>query len=217
MMTRTRGLFALLFFGIVSFTAASATAEKVHLPRVGQQYLSVGLTLQPGFLYDETTPDARNWSSVAATGAGTTRFGFHQIVSETFLMSAEADLGVQWMNEHTAQTQGRADSELAFSWQVGLQGRWLPFGERAGWAVGGGPHLFNAHLAERPLQSLGLGLSAGRYIWESDEDFVLLQLGYSIPFIQGLTQGNDFQTQDDSRVPKDWTFHRFTLSIQYGF
>lgn len=132
-------------------------------------------------------------------------------------MSADADLGLQWLNEHTADTKGRADSELAFAWQIALLGRWVPGPRQGGWTVGGGPHLYTAYLSDRPLQSLGFDLKAGRYIWKSDGEFVLFELGYGIPFIQGLNRDNAVSDGEDVDVPKNWTFHRFSISLQYGF
>jgi len=218
---RLEGLVAAIAGGltalVIGLTPAQVRADEVHLPRVGQQFLAVGLALQPGFLYDDSPPEGREFHDVAPTAAGMSRVAFHQILTEQFMMSAEADLGCQWFNDHTAHVDGRAASELAFGWQLGLYGRWLPAGEREGWAVGGGPHLFQAHLSGDPLQSLGLGLKAGRYLWQSTEEFVLVEFGYSVPFIQGLLRDNDIVREDTSTVPKNWTFHRFSISVQYGF
>lgn len=209
------GLIAALTLGLAP---ADAQSKEVHLPRVGQQFLAVGLSLQPGFVYDETHPDAPGFNTVTPAAAGMGRFAFHQIIAETFMMSAEADLGLQWFNEHTARVSGRASSELAFGWQVGLYGRWLPFGEREGWTVGGGPQWYNVYLSGQPLQSLGLDLRAGRYIWQNTEEFVLVELGYSVPFIQGLQRDNDLISgESDPGEPKNWTFHRFSITVQYGF
>jgi hypothetical protein len=214
---RTASLLAALAATLaVAVSPGEASAQDVHLPRVGQQFFSVGGSLQPGFLYDRTSPNERRWNTVAPTGAGTLRGGFHQILSESLIMSAEVDVGLQWLNEHTAHTNGRANSEFAFGWQAGILGRWMPAGERAGWAIGAGPHWYNLYLADQPLQSLGVDLRAGHYIWESSEEFVLLELGYSIPLIQGLKRDSNY-AEESSSVPKNWTFHRFSISIQYGF
>lgn len=202
---------------LVAFvTPSRLEAQTVRMPRIGQQFGTVGATLQPGFLYDPNAPSDRRWSPVAATGAGTLRFGFHQIVAETFIMSAEADVALQWLNEHTAAPTGRADSEIGFAWQVGLVGRWLVAGERAGWMLGGGPHWYNAYLDASPVQSLGVDLRAGRYLWQTTESFVLLEVGYAIPVVQGLVRGTT-AGGGSNRSPKSWTFHRFSVSLQYGF
>ncbi len=215
---RLSALGILLAAALVSLVPpGEASAEEIHMPRVGQQFFAAGLSLQPGFLYDRTRPEARGYNTVAPTGAGTTRLGFHQILTESFMMSAEVDLGVQWLNEHTARVDGEGSSELAFGWQAGILGRWLPAGERAGWTVGTGPHWYNVYLADRPLQSLGVDLRAGRYLWKGTEKFVLLEIGYSAPVIQGLRRGDNFSTEESSATPKNWTFHRFSLSVQYGF
>lgn len=188
----------------------------VHPPRIGQQFLSVGGTIQPGFFYDKTVPTGEAWTRVMTTGGTMARAGLHHILTERFIMSGEVDLGMQWLNEHTAQLDGQADSEWAFSWQVGLTGRWLPFGEKAGWSLGGGPHLYQAYLKDESLSSLGLALKAGRYIWTGRENFVLVEFGYALPFIQGISRGNTFSGSEEA-VAKDWTFHRFGVHIQYGF
>jgi hypothetical protein len=198
---------------------ASVEADPLRMPRVGQQYLSVGGSLQPGFVHDRTIPGDPAWSKVSATGGGLLRLGFHQIVSRQLVMSGELDGGLQWMNEHTAETRGRADSETALTWQIAILGRWLPFGEREGWFLGVGPHYYNAYLDDRPLQSIGFDLRAGRLLWQSNEDFLLLEIGYSAPFVQGLTAGSGVRSNssDSSPPPSDWTFHRFGLSFEYGF
>lgn len=213
-----RGAAALLAATLLVVAGTSEVhAEDVRMPRIGQQFFTLGLNLQPGFVYDRTAPDDPEWGVVAPTGAGMFRAGFHQIVSESFLMSADVDIGLQWLNEHTAETTGRAASELAFAWQLALVGRWVPGDDQSGWTVGGGPHLYQAYLADRPLQSLGLDLKAGRYIWRGNENFVLVELGYALPFIQGLNRDNDFGDENPDAVPKNWTFHRFSISLQYGF
>lgn len=209
--------FAAVLAAALLLTAGDAAAEEIHMPRVGQNYVSLGMSLQPGFVYDDSTPEARSWRSFATTGGGSIRGGFHQIMSRAFIMSAQADIGLQWLNEHTLQTQGRADSELAFGWQLALRARWLPFGERAGWSLGGGPQFYTAYLNDRPLHSLGLGVDVGKFIWQGNEDFLLLEFGYEVPFIQGLRQSSSFATPGEDRAVKDWTFHRFSLSLQYGF
>jgi len=218
---RTARLLALPLVALLTaallVTPDEAAAEDIHMPRVGQNYVSLGMSLQPGFVYDDSTPKERSWRSVATTGGGTIRGGFHQIMSRGFIMSAQADIGLQWLNEHTLQTQGRADSEFAFGWQLALRARWLPFGEQAGWSLGGGPQFYTAYLNDRPLHSLGLGVDVGKFIWQGNEDFLLLEFGYEVPFIQGLRQSSSFATPGESRAVKDWTFHRFSLSLQYGF
>jgi len=217
-MKRLPGLIALLTVTTIAavLPPTSASAEQFRPPRIGQPFVSTGLSLQPGFLYDGVDPANTGFSPVAVSGATMGKVGFHQIIAERFIMSAEADIGGQWVDEHTAQLDGEADSQWAVAWQIGLYARWLPFGDRAGWTIGGGPQFYHAYLKDQGLQSLGLGLKAGRYIWTREEHFVLVEFGYAVPFIQGLKRGSTF-TQDPDAVQKNWTFHRFGLSIQYGF
>jgi hypothetical protein len=217
-MKRLLGLAASLIvvFAAAVFPPEPASAEQFRPPRIGQSFVAAGFSLQPGFLYDGVDPANTGLSPVAPAGATMGKIGFHQILAKQFIMSAEADIGAQWVDEHTAQIDGQADSEWAVSWQLGLYGRWLPFGDRAGWSFGAGPEFYHAYLQGQGLQSLGLGLRVGRYIWTREEHFVLVEFGYSAPFIQGLKRGENFGQSDDS-VNKNWTFHRFGLSIQYGF
>lgn len=213
----TAALVPLFFALLTTGSLEEAAADQIVLPRIGQQYFSTGLSLQPGFVHDPSAPADAKSATLAATGAGTARLGFHQIVSEQLVMAAEVDIGLQWLDEHTIETAGRADSETGVAWQIGLAGRWLPAGDRAGWSLGGGPHFYHVYLADRPVQSLGLDLRAGRFLWKKRERFVLLELGYAVPIVQGLSSSNSFRDDSGDRVPKNWTFHRFSISLQYGF
>jgi len=198
-------------------SSSEARADPIRMPRIGQQFFTVGLNLQPGFMFDDNPPADPDWGTVSPTNASMARVGFQQIVSESFLMSVDADLGVQWLNEHTAERRGRADSEFAVAWQLAITGRWVPGSGQSGWSFGGGPHLYTAHLRDRPLQSIGFDLKAGRYIWQRDEKFVLVELGYAVPFVQGLTRDDTVSGDREEFAPKNWTFHRFSFSIQFGF
>lgn len=219
LLAQTAGLaFALLIFA----SPRSGFAQDVKLPRVGQQYGSVGVMVQPGFLYDPTFPTGRtasgnSWNRLTPAAGGVLQLGFHQIVTRRFMMAAEAQIGLQWLDEHTANAQGQADSESVLAWQLGLLGRWLPFGERAGWHVGLGPSFYRAYLEGSALQMLGIDLRAGKFLWQAERSFVLLEVGYVIPALQGLDKPTKFSTGRRNDVVSDWTFHRFGLSIQYGF
>jgi len=213
---------AAIVFLTIGASTTDAASQGVELPRLGKQYGSVGVMIQPGFVHDPTFPrgtgpSGEQWNRLTPAAGGVAQFAFHQIVTHHFLMTAEAQLGLQWLDEHTVHREGRTNSETVFAWQLGLLARWLPAGEQAGWQIGAGPSLYRAYLDDSALQMLGVDLRAGRFLWQSDEDFVLMEIGYVIPAIQGLDKPPDFSAEPNEDAPSDWTFHRFGLSVQYGF
>lgn len=187
-------------------------AQQVAAPTEGRQYFSVGLNLNPGFLSD---PGAQT-GDYAFTTAGMLQLGMTHLITRHFFMSAEAQAGVQWMRANSAAKDGAAPSSSNFAWQVGIYGHWLPFGRDKGWVASPGIHLFRAHLDDAPLQVLAAELRLGRYIWSDEEHFLLIQAGYSFPFIQGLAQPTDFENSE-TWAQQDWTFHRFSIGFEYGF
>ena len=189
----------LVIFGVVAGIVCTAQAARadVVLPKKGMQFLTAGLSLNPGFLYDESASDSDGLATTAVTTSGMARLGLHQIITRQFFMSAEGEVGVQWLNEHTADSDGIAPASSNIAWQLGLYAHWLPFGERSGWSGSFGLHLFQAHLDEAPLQVLGGELRLGKYLWSDDEQFVLVQLGYSAPIIQGLSRPTDFTGEEE--------------------
>jgi hypothetical protein len=191
-----------------------ASAEVV-LPKKGMRYFTWGLSLNPGVVFDDG--NSQRESSSAFSTAGMADLGITQVINRNFFMSAEARLGIQWMDSHTATLDGQptaASNSLA--WQLGLNGHWLPLGEDVGLMGAAGLHLFRAHLDEASLQVLGAEMRLGKYIWGEDEQFLLLQIGYSAPFIQGLSRPQDFSGEAE-RTERTWSFHRFMLGFQYGF
>jgi hypothetical protein len=203
-----------LLFAVVA-SPARAHADSVVLPKKGMQYFTLGLTLNPGFLQDDTG-ELNGVSNTAFAVAGMGQVGVTQIVTRTFYMSAEAQLGLQWLDEHTADQDANAPSSTNFAWQLGLYMQWLPLGDELGFVTAGGLSLFQTHLEDAPLQVLGGELRLGKYIWTEEEEFLLVQVGYLAPFIQGLDRPTEF---DPENVWEDrnWSFHRFSIGFQYGF
>lgn len=194
---------------------ATASADGVVLPKKGMQYFTFGLSLNPGFLYDESA-ELSGESTAAVTAAGMGQIGVTQIVTRTFYMSAEAQAGLQWLNDNTADKDADAPSSSNFAWQLGLLAHWLPLGEDLGFETAFGLHIFQAHLEDAPLQVLGADLRLGKYMWQEDEKFLLVQLGYSAPLIQGLNRPTAFGDVSEWS-DRNWSFHRFTIGFQYGF
>ncbi len=188
----------------------------VVLPKKGKQYFTAGMSLDPGFLYDSSASELDDISSTSLTAATMASLGVTQIINRSFFMAAEGRVGMQWFDDNTAAKTGEADSSKNFAWQLGLYGHWLPFEDKLGLVAVGGMHLFQVHADDAPLQVLAGELRLGKYIWTANEDFLLVQLGYSAPFIQGFNRPTDFSGESEW-ADRNWTFHRFTLGFQYGF
>ena len=95
-------------------------------------------------------------------------------------MSIEAEIGAQWLDDHTISTEGVRDSGTRLAWQLGVMARWLAFGELTGITAGAGVHFFRIGLDEAPLQVLGGELRLGKYFWRENDTFLLLEFGYAV-------------------------------------
>ena len=204
-----------LLLAVIVPRPASA-AQEVVLPKKGLQFLSTGLSLNPAFLYDHDVDQFPDQGAATVSGGGTFKLGLHQLVTRQLFMSAEAELGLQWMDEHTANISGVTDSNTNLTWQLGLMARWLPWGEENGMFAGVGVHLYRLELDEAALQMLGGDVRFGRYVWSDEENFVLVEFGYGLPLIQGLDLPTDF-TGEREPVERTWSYHRFLIGFQYGF
>jgi hypothetical protein len=192
------------------------SAQEVVLPREGMQYFAAGLSLNPGLLYDSNADQYPSQDSFTAAGGGTIRVGLHQLLTRNLVMSVEAEAGAQWLDDHTATVDGVRGSALDVAWQAGLMARWLPMGDASGFSTGLGAHFYRMALEDHPLQILGGELRIGKYFWQADESFLLFEVGYAFPLIQGLTLPPDFEGTRDP-IERTWSFHRFSFGFQYGF
>ncbi|MBA2665230.1 MAG: hypothetical protein H0U74_23280 [Bradymonadaceae bacterium] len=195
------------------FASAPCAAQDMVMPIVGRQFLTTGLALNPGIIYDATAPERFGSSRASAAAASMLRLGLHHILSTGFSMSGELELGAQWMAAHTATPAGLSEPQTAFALQLGLIGRWFPLEVRRGWTVGLGTHYYRAWLRDAPLQLLAFEARIGRFFWISDERFLILELGYGFPFIQGLRLAQDFGTGTREPVERSWSFHRLSLGF----
>lgn len=213
---RLRRILAACVVAAVLTIPGAVCAQDVVLPREGMQYFSAGLSLNPGLLYDSNADQFPARDALTASGGGTLRIGLHQLLTRSFVMSVEGEIGAQWLDDHTATVDGVRESALDVAWQLGVIARWLPLGDAGGFSTGLGAHFFRMALEDAPLQILGGELRLGKYFWQDDERFLLLEFGYALPLIQGLTLPPDF---DGTRgeVERTWSFHRFSIGFQYGF
>jgi hypothetical protein len=193
----------------------SSSAVAFTPPKIGHQYLTVGLTSEPGLLLDESAPDETGFSQRSVVWSQRLRLGLQHAVHSHFYAAAELELGMSFFNEHTANAAGKAASEKAFSWQAGLAGRFIPGGDSGGWHFGGGLSILRVALEEAPLLVLGLDLRTGVYLWQRDT-FGLIEIGYVMPFIQGLMYGTDFGGTAE-RKTQEWSLHRGFVSLSVGF
>lgn len=182
-------------------------------PKVGQQYLMVGVTNEPGIMIDDTAP--AGISKNAIVWSERLRLGLLHAVDAHFYASAEFELGGMYLNPHTANSQGAATSETALAWQFAIAGRFIPAGDTGGLHLGAGISLMRASLKDAPLYELGFDARTGLILWQGDS-FGLLDIGYTFPFIEGLAFPTDFGGTQQ-RATQDWTLHRAFISLSIGF
>lgn len=191
-------------------TPAVASAQQI-----GEQWISAGMTIAPGFVTDPTASDV-GFDEVSTIGGLRARLGLHHLVSGSLSMAAEAELGRGWFDDNRLAPDGRAPSQHTFEWQLGLMGRFLPSANGRGLALGAGLHTYRAALEEAPLQVLAADLRVGWYLWKEDE-FVLAEIGYALPFLAGLDLPGTFSEDAPAFVEKNWNIHRFGIGFSYGF
>lgn len=184
------------------------------LPIVGRQFFTAGLALNPGFVYDSSAPDRNGSNSVSPAAATNLRLGIHHILSTSFSMSGEFEIGSQWLNRNTMTPDASlADPQIALNLQAGLMARWFPLEQPRGWTAGIGSHYYRAWLDEAPLHILALEARIGRFLWISDDRFLILELGYAFPFIQGLSQDAPILEEDSQMSERVWSFQRFSIGF----
>jgi hypothetical protein len=196
--------------------APSAAVAGPLETRVGQQYLTAGFFLQPGFVNDPTVPTDPNWNENAATVAGVGRVGLQHVMALPFTMGLEIDVGSVWYDEHTLDTTGAVDSETALVFGVGLTGRWFPLGEAEGPSVGFGAHARWDLLADVTYNTFAPHLRLGWAWWQADS-FLQLEVGYSTPVIAGLNVPTDFTGEGPELPEQDSRLHTFSIGFNVGF
>ncbi|MEZ4461333.1 MAG: hypothetical protein R3E66_16770 [bacterium] len=190
-----------------------ATATAFTPPRIGHQYLTIGVTNEPGLMIDDTAPEGV--SQHAVVWSQRLRLGLQHAVHTNFYASAEVELGGTYFNPHTANASGKSASDGAFAWQVAVATRVIPGGDDGGFHLGWGISLMRASLEESPLYVLGFDVRTGFLLWQGDS-FGLIDVGYVFPFIQGVALPADFSGMQE-RASQDWSLHRAFVSLNVGF
>ena len=125
----------------VAVVLSSTTATAFTPPRIGHQYLTIGVTNEPGVMLDDTAPEGV--SEHAVVWSQRLRLGLQHAVHTNFYASAEVELGGTYFNPHTANTLGKSESDGAFAWQVAIATRMIQEGiEDGNWVF-----LQNCHLS----------------------------------------------------------------------
>lgn len=210
-------LLAITLGALPSAYAQQRPRPQLALPRIGQRLVSVGVSSQPGLI--QRTDGARQEPYGTAYAHGSLlSLSFHQILNTQIMMEAHLGAGLQFVDEHAASQSGQAAQEYALALELGLLGRWVPSGTLDGATFGAGVQLFRVWLDDAPAQIMGLELRGGLMQWASDEDMVLIDLGYVLPIIQGLSLPEQFGPVDPNapKVPS-WRWHRLSLNIQWSF
>lgn len=204
-------LLFITLFQIILVNSLTAT----EAPKKGMQWLYGGLSLSPGFLSDAAGED-RQVSTLSISQGLAGRFGLLHAIGETFYMRAEFDLGVRYFRPHTAHSKGvYLDDEIAFAWQIGLGGQYLPLGAEGGPAIGLNLNIFRASLEGGSLQTLAPELRLGWYFWKGPK-FALLELSYAYPALSGLNAPISFADENEN-VPQTWTYHQLGVAMTTSF
>ena len=191
--------------------AAQPVGAGVVGARIGGKRAVAGLSVQPGLVRQPGAAASR-------TGGALATVGLVHVVSETFMMGGELGLGMQWLDEHPMSRTGEAESERALAWQLSLLGRWVPGGALEGPSLGGGVQLYRAVLSDVSVQLMAVEARAGWLLWQGDEGFAMIELGYALPVIGGLSLPGDYSTEGDDPTPaQDWTWHRLSLGVLFSF
>ncbi len=192
-----------------------ATSDAAAQSRVGRQWLTAGLTVAPAVVTDSTASDLRLNNNVIGGGLRA-RLGFQHVISPSFVMAADFEFGNAYFPSSTLAADGFSDGGAGFAWQAGLIGRWVPRGDVTGPALGFGLSTFRASLPDTPIQTLSGDLRFGWYLWHGDS-FVLAELGYAIPFLEGVDAPTSFDGTASNIAEQNWTLHRFMFGFSYGF
>ena len=203
------------FFGpasLITFEVPTATAQNIHLPMVGRQFPTLGLELHGGTIFDWTGDDL-DYSPVVGPRA---RVGLHHIVTQRLSMNAEFSAGASYFGEHPVAPDGQGPSQIRFDWRLGLLARHFQLGEDSGWTFAGGLNYRRAHLQEGSLIQFGPDLRLGRFLWTSDERFLIIELAAHTPVFSGLTI-SDFTGEIAQTIPTEWYHPSMSLAIQWAF
>ncbi len=215
-MTRRIHTLLIASIALAIFAPSGASAQDAGA-RFGQKFVTIGMSAQPGLLTDaEADPDVPGLYANAYTHAQLIKLGLHHVMGTQFMMSGELDLGVQWVNEHTASRGDSSPSEYALAFQASVLGRFIPSGDLGGFQAGVGLQWFRAALEDAPIQTLGADLRVGAIVWQGDEHFAIFDVGYGVPLIQGLELPTDF-TGEGGPVEQSWWWHRLSISTQVNF
>lgn len=205
-----------MLIGLSLLASTPVMAQGMHLPIVGRQFPTLGFSLAPGFIYDGAA-EGTEVGLISPTGGATVRLGLQHVVSRSLSMNGEFEVGLHYLSPHTASPFETAPSQLALAWQVSMLARWFPIGEESGWTGAIGGHYYSARLSDAPLLSLGADLRLGRFIWTSDERFIIIEAGYGAPLLQGLTISRTLADQVGEVRERTWSFHRFSLGLTMAF
>jgi hypothetical protein len=201
---------------LVFFFAAAPAA--VGETKAGKQFLTFGMQMTPGFVYDSTHPEGTEMKSTAVIGGGALTLGLQHATARNLFMSGELEAGVLWLDDHTLSRNGIAASETAPAWGAGILGRWIARGDEGGPEAGLGLHYWRAALSDGPLTVISFDLRAGWYFWPTETEFLLAEVGYRFPFIEGIDLPTNFGSGENEEVRElDAWLHRFSIGFSYGY
>ncbi len=207
----TRALI-LLVGSLCVFAPASASAQQLAGPRIGERVWGLGVQLQPGALVDD---------GASFTQGGLFTAGLHHIIAPSLAVSVELGFGAQWVQAHTAAPDGEGPAGLSVLWQAGLMGRWLVQDRAEGLSIGAGMHFASPSLEEGAVSLLAAELRVGWLLWRDDSVMVLVEVGASAPLIAGLAESSitleEAQPGQPARAGGAWTWWRGVAGVQVGW
>lgn len=204
--------FALLVALATLAHSPALLAQQVHLPIVGRQFITIGFEAQGGPILDWSGDDL----GLSSTLGPRARIGLHHVVSPNLSMNLEFSPGGTYFSPHSIGPDGLADSQIRFDWRLSILGRRFAIGPDSGWTLAGGIDYRQAHLREGRLLQFGPTLRVGRYLWITDERFLLFELGAHYGIFEGLNI-TSFSEEGPVSVPTDWTLPSLSLGVQWAF
>ena len=207
--------FSRLSSACAALACLAVASDAFAQSRVGRQWLTAGLSISPAIVHDSSATDLRLAPNVVGGGMRA-RVGFQHVISAPFVMAADFEIGNAYFPASTLAADGHSNGGSGIAWQAGLIGRWIPRGDVTGPAFGLGLHTFRASLPETAVQALSADVRFGWYLWREDS-FVLAEVGYAIPFLEGVDTPVAFDGSTVDVVEQEWTLHRFVFGFSYGF
>lgn len=201
----------LILLLLASLPPAKATAQQVHLPVVGRQFIQVGLEGQIGLLFDSVDESAEVLSSFGYQ----LTLGLQHQITPSFAMNLETGLGASHFADHPIAPRAPDANPPRFDGRLSVLARRFPIGPDQGLTFAGGLTFRQIHLPDWKLLQFGPDLRIGYFTWPSEERFLLIELALFSPLLEGLNRPDFFN--EGAPLPTGWTLPALRLGVQWSF